>query len=129
MRKLVLLDKVTQLTSAEVVGAGLALIKDLENCGEGKLANKSVKTGAEYFLPLVLPVVSGSKIRMSALWRPLSTSFKPSNLTYRHLVVPTGCRRSIASVAPNAGEGPLAGLRVLDMTRVLAGVRRIYVPA
>jgi hypothetical protein len=63
---------------------------------------------------------------MSLLRRPFAASLKPSALTYRHRVVPIGCRRCIASAAPNAGEGPLAGLRVLDMTRVLAGVCFTY---
>jgi hypothetical protein len=32
------------------------------------------------------------------------------------------CRRCLASIAPEKGKGPLAGIRILDMTRVLAGV-------
>ena len=36
-----------------------------------------------------------------------------------------GRRRRFASVAYPEKEGPLAGIRVLDMTRVLAGVREV----
>jgi hypothetical protein len=34
-------------------------------------------------------------------------------------------RRCFASIASTKGDGPLAGIRVLDMTRVLAGVRGV----
>jgi hypothetical protein len=98
--------------------------------GEGK--NKFTKMFGQVhggFFTLILLVISASTPRMSVLWRPFATSFKPTTLTYRHRVVPIGCRRYIASVAPNTGEGPLAGLRVLDMTRVLAGVRWTYLAA
>lgn len=97
--------------------------------GEGEISSRRCVDRCRVVFTLILSVISVSTPRMSVLWRPFATSFKPSTLTYRHRVVPIGCRRCIASVAPNAGEGPLAGLCVLDMTRVLAGVRWTYLAA
>lgn len=51
-----------------------------------------------------------------ALIREVTPLLRPC----RHLV--PAHRRGYASASPTTGKGPLAGIRVLDMTRVLAGV-------
>ena len=53
-----------------------------------------------------------------ALARVLGTVAVPVRSQIRHPMK----RRCLASVATTNAEGPLAGMRVLDMTRVLAGV-------
>jgi hypothetical protein len=70
------------------------------------------------FLP-ILTMIEGSMIR-SALRRSVAPSFtriSPLQCSRNRLT-----RRAFASVAANENDLPLKGYRVLDMTRVLAGV-------
>ena len=71
-------------------------------------------------LALLRPVCLCEDLRMAIARRKAATIFGCRNLLQSS--VPIGRRRCFASIAPSTSEGPLAGLRVLDMTRVLAGV-------
>ena len=63
--------------------------------------------------------------RMAVAGKASGLCLRLSKDVLRYSSRPIGRRRCFASVATPTGEGPLAGLRVLDMTRVLAGVRPI----
>ncbi len=65
---------------------------------------------------------------MAVARRALAPLLKSGRDTLTRPGKPIGGRRCFASVASSTSEGPLAGLRVLDMTRVLAGVCTTFAP-
>jgi hypothetical protein len=76
-----------------------------------------------FFVPFVLYQQTRNCGTRSTTCRPLASLMLRTGRKLTANAHRPGRWRCFASAASTSGDGPLAGIRVLDMTRVLAGVR------